>query len=116
MYRYTDEQAARVCHAMVRELQAVRADPVPAPPWDHLPADVRAVVVASVRAARQGAVPRELHAMWMGALLSLGWVYGPDKDPGQKTHPGLVPWESLSAWEQDKDRLFQLLVAGMTAQ
>jgi len=92
----------------------IQQDMVPAPPWDSLPAEVRASMTDGVRAARQGATPRDLHAMWMGALRTLGWEQGPVKNPDLKTHPNLVPYEDLSAWQRDKDQMFLFIVTALT--
>jgi hypothetical protein len=47
---------------------------------------------------------REEHDRWMQKLLADGWIPSPMKDVGQKLHPLLVPWESLTDEQKDKDR------------
>ncbi len=44
------------------------------------------------------------HDRWMADQVRDGWRYGPKKDRAKKTHPLLVPWEKLTADDQDKDR------------
>ncbi len=44
------------------------------------------------------------HERWVADLERDGWRPGPDKDPGRKTHPMLVPWSRLSEAEREKDR------------
>jgi len=50
--------------------------------------------------------PAELHARWMQAYFSLGWVYGETYDRETKVHPDLVPYDQLGQLEQDKDAVF----------
>ena len=48
---------------------------------------------------------RPEHDRWCESLQAKGWTYGPGpKNPQEKTHPCLVPWEQLSEVERDKDR------------
>jgi hypothetical protein len=45
------------------------------------------------------------HARWMDDARLAGWRHATGaKDPVHKTHPSLVPWESLPESEKDKDR------------
>jgi voltage-gated potassium channel Kch len=44
------------------------------------------------------------HTYWMEDLQRRGWKHGPRRDPSEKTHPDLVPWERLSDAEKDKNR------------
>ena len=44
------------------------------------------------------------HLRWCAEKWLDGWQKGPDKDPHQRTHPLLVPWEDLPEVERDKDR------------
>lgn len=106
MYRYAEEQAARVCHAAHCALQAVQGEPLPSVPWDDLPVETRRIVIESVRAARQGEAAPQLHARWVRAMAAQGWTWGPERDPENKRHPNMVPFGALPPEEQDKDRLF----------
>jgi len=46
------------------------------------------------------------HDSWSEHKLRDGWTYGPVKDPEQKTHPCLVPFDQLPPEQQAKDVLF----------
>jgi RyR domain len=107
VYRYTEEQAARVCHAAHCALQAVQGEPLPSVPGlDDLPAELRRIVIEGVRAARQGEAAPQLHARWVRAMAALGWTWGPERDPEGRRHPNMVPFPDLPPDEQDKDELF----------
>lgn len=114
MYRYTNEQIARICHEACRALQYVQEDPAPSVPWDCESAETRAVAVEGVRAARQGITPRESHEDWMRAKQAQGWAYGPEKDPERRTHPNLVPYDDLPPAQRDKDQMFLAITAALT--
>ena len=47
-----------------------------------------------------------LHDSWSNERIAAGWKYGPIKDANLKTHPCLVPFESLPKFQQAKDALF----------
>jgi voltage-gated potassium channel Kch len=48
---------------------------------------------------------RNEHDRWAQDLERKGWRWGPaPKDPANKTHPLLVPWDELSEEEREKDR------------
>ncbi len=46
------------------------------------------------------------HEHWCREKAAEGWIYGPEKDPHQKTNPSLLPWDELPEEEQDKNRNF----------
>ncbi|GBG29206.1 Ankyrin repeat domain-containing protein 1 [Hondaea fermentalgiana] len=41
-------------------------------------------------------IARNMHNVWAQSLSELGWRYGRDKDPDEKVHPHLLPFDSLS--------------------
>jgi hypothetical protein len=49
----------------------------------------------------------------MKERLAAGWVYGPVKDPEQKTHPALRPYDELSRETRLKDAVFRAIVRAM---
>jgi hypothetical protein len=50
------------------------------------------------------------HIAWMQEKINDGCVYGVVKDAEKKTHPCIVPFESLPWSQQMKDRLFCAIV------
>ncbi|MCM1131665.1 MAG: RyR domain-containing protein [Roseburia sp.] len=46
---------------------------------------------------------REEHVRWVKEKLAAGWKYGETKDSSKKTHPDIVPYESLLDSEKEKD-------------
>ena len=50
------------------------------------------------------------HNSWMKEKVDDGWVYGKVKDAEAKTHPCIVPFESLPEFQQKKDALFCAIV------
>lgn len=114
MYRYTNEEVARICHEANRALQNANQDPLPSVPWDAESEEIKASTVAGVMAARQGIMPRESHDRWIKARAAQGWAYGPEKDPVRRTHPNMVRYEDLPESEQVKDRLFIAIITALT--
>lgn len=56
------------------------------------------------------ATPEQMHENWMKQKVADGWVYGEKKDALAKTHPCLVPYESLPLEQRVKDYLFSAVV------
>ena len=114
MYRYTNEQIARVCHKAIRALQYIQDDPCPSVPWDSEPEEIRALAIEGVRAARQGITPRQSHEDWARGKRAQGWTWGPEKDPEARTHPNLVPYDDLPPGQRDKDVMFLAIITALT--
>ena len=53
--------------------------------------------------ANPDSTAEENHNNWMKMKKSQGWVYGKKKDFSKKTHPDLMPFDSLPIIEQRKD-------------
>lgn len=45
-----------------------------------------------------------VHDLWALGRLADGWRYGPARNDGAKTHPGLVPYSDLDEGEKAFDR------------
>ena len=52
----------------------------------------------------------DLHENWASYKRAQGWVYGPVKDMGKKTHPCLVPYDELPPNQKVKDAVFMAIV------
>jgi len=83
------------------------------PPWEELPSETKATVREGVRAVLNMEVccPSECHARWAKRMIVDGWDYGPEKNPAEKTHPGIVPWRELPVEQAEKDVLFFRIVS-----
>lgn len=53
--------------------------------------------------------PEALHQDWVLAYEKMGWIYGPEYNPAEQTHPDMVPYGELGQLEQDKDAVFVAL-------
>jgi hypothetical protein len=62
--------------------------------------------IKGVEVALGGATPEQQHQAWVDHKVKDGWVYGEVKDPEQKTHPCLVPYPDLPAFQKAKDDLY----------
>lgn len=60
------------------------------------------------------ALSRMEHARWNAERLLDGWKPGESRENRARIHPSLVPWDSLSADDQGKDRLMVGLAAKVT--
>jgi hypothetical protein len=104
------ELIARTCHEANRVLQLSSDDENPSYPW-HLASDEqKKSAIEGVKVALEGATAEELHESWSRQKLADGWVYGPFKDEGIKTHPCLVPYSELPEKQQLKDHMFRAIV------
>lgn len=82
------------------------------PVWDDAPQWMRKSTLNAVRSRRDDpeAPPRAQHEAWMAQKEANGWCFGPTRDPGNKTHPMMVPYEQLPSTERYKDALIQAVV------
>jgi hypothetical protein len=111
---YSDEQVARVCHEANKALQYIHGDPCPSLPWNSEPDELKQSVIEGVRNIRRGFTPRQNHKAWVAYKRERGWTWGPEKDPGRKTHPCLVSYDELPQEQRDKDQLFLMIVTALT--
>jgi hypothetical protein len=126
------EQLAQAIHADFRKKITAR-DQAGAPydiPWEQLPEDIKdsnreqAASFAgklsdmgysydagdtpfpSVEAFSQDEIlllAQNEHLRWIESRRAHGWTYGEVRDDEKKIHPLIIPWEDLSAEEQQKD-------------
>lgn len=106
----TDEQIARVCHEVNRAYCLAPGDDSQ-PPWEDAPAWQRNSALDGVRFHLENPdLPASAsHVRWMERKIEEGWRWGPDKDPQEKTHPCIKPFDDLSK-QQAKDFIFQAIV------
>lgn len=98
---------ARVCHEANRAYCEALGD-FSQPRWEMAPAWQKESAIAGVR-AHSGPVkpsPAQSHQNWMDMKTAEGWTYGETKDPRNKTHPCMVPFDELPPEQQAKDHIF----------
>jgi hypothetical protein len=98
----TDLDIARAIHELHRSIQVTLSDPLPALPWQALPPWNRQTLLNLVTLIKAGGTPKEAQQAWVDRMTGDGWVYGEEKDPGGKTHPGIVSWEDMTRWGRVK--------------
>lgn len=81
--------------------------------WIHAPDWQRKSARDGVRNVMRGLTPEQLHAAWWADKIADGWMYGMVKDPVKKTHPCMVPYSQLPAFQMAKDHLFVGVVRAM---
>ena len=99
------EACAQMAHEALRAYGQAVGDPSRVP-WEEAPSWQRSSVIQGVQGVLQGNTPRENHASWMKQKMLEGWMFGPLKDPELRTHPRLMPYDSLPLEQQMKDHLF----------
>lgn len=112
--KYSDEDVAQVIHAANTVVQTLAGDIQPSMPWHSETDELRESVIEGVRRARNGETPEQLHQSWVTFKAAHGWVYGPVKDAGARTHPCMRPYWDLPAEQRVKDRVFHAIVAALT--
>lgn len=111
------EQIARMTHEMNRRwCQLIGDDSQVA--WEDAPQWQKDSAIAGVRAVLSGEAntPEEQHQCWLDLKNEEGWVYGPVKDPEKKTHPCMVPYAELPAYQRVKDSIFRAVVLAHTLE
>ena len=113
------EAIARVCHDANRAWQRENQEEV-SPPWEEAPTEQRASAIEGVmmhlgreKFPRMRSAEEQSHNAWMERKLRDGWRYGTVKDFTAKTHPCLLPYESLPEWQRRKDALFRAICAAL---
>jgi hypothetical protein len=112
----TDEQIARVCYEANRAYcRSIGDNTIPS--WDEAEDWRRSSVLGGVRYHRENpqASPVDSHNEWMRAKRADGWKYGPAKDPVQKQHPCMVPYDALPPEQRAKDHLFIAVFHALTS-
>lgn len=109
------QRIAHVMHEAVRAWQRANGQ-APAPPWSRAPKWMKDASVVSIkwRVANPNAPASAQHEQWMAQKKSDGWKFGKAKDAKKKTHPMMVPYRDLPAFEQRKDALVNAVVDALT--
>lgn len=104
------DDIARVCHNVNRAYCQALGD-MSQPTWEFAPEWQRASARMGVDLHRMGDFgPEASHVSWMQQKLDDGWKYGPFKDPENKMHPCIVPFDQLDKSQQAKDFIFRAVV------
>lgn len=106
-----DERIARIAHEVNRVWCEMNGD-MSQPTWLTAPQWQKQSAINGVEFHRNNpnAGDSASHDNWMAEKVKDGWIYGPVKNPEQKVHPCIVPFDQLPAVQQFKDRLFRTIV------
>lgn len=82
--------------------------------WDDAPEWQKESARNGVRfhLANPNAPASASHENWFNEKLQQGWGYGPTKDPANKRHPCMVPFDELPIEQRIKDHIFRSVVHG----
>lgn len=105
---------ARITHEANKALCEILGD-YSQVPWGMSPNWQQRSAVQGVQDIQSGKItsPEGSHEGWIEHKTAEGWVYGPEKDPGNKIHPCLVPFDDLPEGQQLKDHLFFAIASAL---
>ena len=109
------EAIARVAHEVNRAYCAALGD-LTQLRWEDAPSWQRELAVKGIQfaLANPNATPEQQHESWMKTKEEDGWIWGEKKDPERKTHPCMLPYESLPIEQRVKDHLFRAVVSSLS--
>ncbi len=112
----TTEDVARICHAANKEYCETLGDHSQKP-WDEAEQWQRESAIKGVTFALYNpeAPPSAQHDAWLKDKEADGWKWGNVKDPINRLHPCMMPYEDLPAEQRGKDYLFRAIVRSMVA-
>lgn len=103
-------EIAQVCHEVNRAYCAALGDHSQ-PAWNDAPDWQQESALLGVNLHLSGDHgPEASHASWMKQKVDEGWVYGAYKDPENKRHHCIVPFDQLPREQQAKDFIFRGVV------
>jgi len=78
------------------------------PEWNLATDEMKDITINGVEDIINGVVksPEDSHNKWMEHKIKDGWKYGKYKNVDKKEHPSLIPYEQLSTYEKQKDKIF----------
>jgi hypothetical protein len=102
---------ARVCHEVNAAYCRSLGD-YSQPTWEYAPQwqQDSAVLGVKLHLNNPDAGPQASHESWMAQKVADGWTYGAFKDPENKKHPCIVPFDELPREQQAKDFIFRGVV------
>ena len=111
---YTIEQVACICHMANLALCEANGD-YSQKPWDSAEQWQKDSAINGVQfqLANPDAPASASHDNWMREKTDAGWVYGHTKDPDNKRHPCIIPFDRLPPNQQAKDHLFKNVVSAL---
>lgn len=110
-----EERIARACHEVNRAYCEALGD-ASQPAWEAAPEWQRdsAMLGVKLHTENPGAGPQHSHESWMAQKLADGWRHGAVKNPVEKTHPCIVPFDELPPAQQAKDFIFRAVVHALS--
>lgn len=110
----TEQEIAEICYAALNVLYDHEA--AVAHTYRELPGSRRAAVLESVRLARNGLTPGEVHDLRVQRLIQLGWTYGPVRDDPARVAPFICPWGKLDGNTRRAARIFHVLILALSVE
>lgn len=107
----TIDQVAKVAHE-INKAYCISIGDESQPSWEDAPQWQKDSAIDGVffHLNNPDAGPDASHNNWMNEKIQNGWKYGEVKDPENKLHPCIVPFEMLPKEQQSKDFLFRQIV------
>lgn len=109
-----ETEIARVAHEVNRAYCQAIGDSTQ-PSWDDAPKWQRDSAVDGVlyHLANPGATPKQSHENWLRRKRETGWRHGEQKDPANRLHPCMMPYDELPVAQRVKDSLFMAVVRAL---
>ena len=109
--QYLHELIARMAHQVNKAYCEAIGDSSQ-PEWLRAPQWQRDSAMNGVKyhLGNPGASPADSHNNWLAEKIKDGWVYGAEKDPTNKLHPCIRPYDELPIEQRVKDHLFIAVV------
>lgn len=111
-------KTAELAHELNRAIRLFVDPEDNTPNWANAPQDQIDSTLDGIKFVTENpdATPEQQHEQWSKFKTESGWVYGPVKDEVKKTHPCLVPYNELDAFDRIKDTIYGTAVRVRMAQ